>query len=54
MEEVQIYSWKVLAQEKGGGKVVAEYIFASEDDARGFAKDMLYKGYMSSIERIKC
>lgn len=54
MEEIQLYSWKVLAQEKGGGKVVAEYIFAAEDDAYKFHKDMAYKGYLSTIERIKC
>ncbi len=51
---MEVYSWKVLAQEKGGGKVVAEYIFAVEDDANRFHEDMVYKGYLSTIERIKC
>ena len=43
MESIKITSWKVLAQEKGGGKVVAEYIFADEREAKLFQKDMKYK-----------
>lgn len=54
MESITITSWKVLAQEKGGGKVVAEYIFAVEEEAKLFQKDMKYKGYYSTIEAIEC
>lgn len=54
MESIKITSWKVLAQEKGGGKVVAEYIFADEREAKLFQKDMKYKGYHSTIESVEC
>ena len=49
---MEVYSWKVLAQEKGGGKVVAEYVFAVEEEAKLFQKDMKYKGYNTELEQI--
>lgn len=52
MESTVPQSWKVLAQEKGGGKVVAEYLFAVEEEAKLFQKDMKYKGYKTELEHI--